>query len=125
METHHPPEGDRVFVRLPLADYDRAIGLIDEAQAVASTTDSASAVTEQHIREWWENRKQSSHENDQPRWVPGLAHPRRPSCVDEADRRRFGFVGEKERGVDEREMRVGLGKVAKLPPLYRVVLLGE
>jgi hypothetical protein len=98
MEIHHPPEGDRVFVTLPLADWsktwirefralartndvpvdvgehpggasllvtvpvaasreetaellDRALRLIDEAQALANTRDSASAVTEQYIRD--------------------------------------------------------------------------
>ncbi len=113
MEIHHPPEGDRVFVTLPLADWsktwirefralartndvpvdvgehpggasllvtvpvaasreetaellDRALRLIDEAQALANTRDSASAVTEQYIRDWWENRKQSPHDNAAP-----------------------------------------------------------
>lgn len=113
MEIHHPPEGDRVFVTLPLANWsktwirefralartndvpvdvgerpdgasllvtvpvaasreetaellDRALRLIDEAQALANTRDSASAVTEQYIRDWWENRKQSPHDNAAP-----------------------------------------------------------
>jgi hypothetical protein len=113
MEIHHPPEGDRVFVTLPLADWskawirefralartnhvpvdvgerpdgaallvtvpvaasreetaellDRALRLIDEAQALADTRDSASAVTEQYIRDWWENRKQSPHDSAAP-----------------------------------------------------------
>jgi hypothetical protein len=113
MEINHPPEGDRVFVTLPLADWsktwirefralartndvpadvgerrggarllvtvpvaasreetaellDRALRLIDEAQALASTRDSASAATEQYIRDWWENRKQSPQGNPAP-----------------------------------------------------------
>jgi hypothetical protein len=113
MEIHHPPEGDRVFVTLPLADWsktwirefralartndvpvdvgerpdgasllvtvpvaasreetaellDRALGLIDEAQALADTRDSASVATEQYIRDWWENRTQSPNGNTAP-----------------------------------------------------------
>jgi len=41
---------------------DGALRLIDEAQALANTRRSASAPTEQYIREWWESRKQSPQE---------------------------------------------------------------
>jgi hypothetical protein len=110
MEIDRPPEGDHVFVRLPLAvrsetwlhefkplaqtkDFwadvrelpegtfvtvkvpaaasreetaellDGALRLIGEAQALANSRRSASAPTEQYIRDWWESRKQSPQDS--------------------------------------------------------------
>jgi hypothetical protein len=45
---------------------DAALRLIDEAQALADAKRSASAPTEQYIREWWESRKQSPQGNAAP-----------------------------------------------------------
>ena len=45
---------------------DGALRLIDEAQALANTRRSASAATEQYIRDWWESRKQSPQGNAAP-----------------------------------------------------------
>jgi len=68
------PGGASLVVTVPVAAsreetaelLDRALRLIDEAQALANTRDSASAVTEQYIRDWWENRTQSHHDNAAP-----------------------------------------------------------
>jgi hypothetical protein len=61
------PEGTVLTVKVPAAAsreeaaelLDGALRLIDEAQALANTRRSASAPTEQFIRDWWESRKQS------------------------------------------------------------------
>jgi len=42
---------------------DGALRLIHEAQARADARRSASALTEQYIRDWWESRKQSPQGN--------------------------------------------------------------
>jgi hypothetical protein len=61
------PEGTVVTVTVPAAAtreetaevLDGVLRLIDEAQALAEARRSASAPTEQYIRDWWESRKQS------------------------------------------------------------------
>ena len=45
---------------------DAALRLIDEAQALAEAKRSASAPTEQYIRDSWESRKQSRQNNAAP-----------------------------------------------------------
>ena len=45
---------------------DAALGLVDEARALADAKRSASAPTEQFIRDWWESRKQSPQGNAPP-----------------------------------------------------------
>jgi hypothetical protein len=68
------PEGTFLTVKVPAAAsreetadlLDGALRLIDEAQALANTRHSASATTEQHIRDWWESRKQSPQGNAAP-----------------------------------------------------------
>lgn len=68
------PEGTFLTVTVP-ADASReetaelldgVLRLIDEAQALANTRRSASAATEQHIRDWWESRKESPQGNAPP-----------------------------------------------------------
>ena len=69
-----PPEGTFLIVKVPVAAsreetaelLDEALRLIDEAQALANTRRSASAATEQYIRDWWESRKQSPQGNAAP-----------------------------------------------------------
>ena len=61
------PEGTFLTVHVPAAAsreetaelLDRALRLVDEAQALADARRSASAPTEQYIRDWWESRKRS------------------------------------------------------------------
>jgi hypothetical protein len=68
------PEGTFLTVQVPAAAsreetaelLDGALGLIDEAQALANARRSASAPTEQYIRDWWESRKQSPQGNAAP-----------------------------------------------------------
>jgi hypothetical protein len=68
------PEGTSLTVRVPAAAsreetaelLDGALRLIDEAQALANTRRSASAATEQYIRDWWESWKQSPQGNAAP-----------------------------------------------------------
>ena len=66
-EVRNFPEGTFLTVKVPAAAsreetaelLDGALRLIDEALSLANTRDSASAATEQYIRDWWESRKQS------------------------------------------------------------------
>jgi hypothetical protein len=68
------PEGTFLTVKVPAAAsreetaelLDGALRLIDEAQALANSRRSASAPTEQYIRDWWESRKQSPQNNAAP-----------------------------------------------------------
>ena len=68
------PEGTFLTVPVPAAAsreetadlLDRALRLVGEAQALADARRSASAPTEQYIRDWWESRKRSSQVNAQP-----------------------------------------------------------
>jgi hypothetical protein len=68
------PEGTFLTVTVPAAAsreetaelLDRALRLIDEAQALANTRRSTSAASEQYIRDWWESRKQSPQGNAAP-----------------------------------------------------------
>jgi hypothetical protein len=68
------PEGTFVTVKVPAAAsreetaelLDGALRLIDEAQALANSRRSASALTEQYIRDWWESRKQSPQDSAAP-----------------------------------------------------------
>jgi hypothetical protein len=65
------PEGTFLTVKVPAAAsreetaelLDGALRLVDEAQTLANTKRSASAPTEQYIRDWWESRKQSPQDN--------------------------------------------------------------
>ena len=66
-EVRNFPEGTFLTVTVPLAAsreetaelLDGALRLIDEALTLANARDSASAATEQYIRDWWDSRKQS------------------------------------------------------------------
>ena len=68
------PEGTFLTVCVPAAAsreetaelLDRALRLIDEAQALADARRSASAPTEQYIRDWWESRTRSPQGNATP-----------------------------------------------------------
>jgi hypothetical protein len=68
------PEGTFLTVHVPVAAsreetaelLDRALRLIEEAQALANARRSASGPTEQYIRDWWESRKQSPQGNAAP-----------------------------------------------------------
>ena len=61
------PEGTFLIVNVPATAsreetaeiLDAALRLVDEAQALADARRSASAPTEQYIRDWWESRQQS------------------------------------------------------------------
>jgi len=65
------PEGTVLTVYVPTAAsreetaelLDRALRLIEEAQALADAKRSASAPTEQYIRDWRESRTQSPRGN--------------------------------------------------------------
>jgi hypothetical protein len=73
-EVRELPEGTFLTVTVPAAAsreetaelLDGALRLIDEAEALANTRHSASAATEQYIRDWWEGRKQSPQGNAAP-----------------------------------------------------------
>ena len=73
-EVRNFPEGTFLTVTVPVAAsreetaelLDGALRLIDEALTLANTRDSASAVTEQYIRDWWDSRKQSPHGDAAP-----------------------------------------------------------
>jgi hypothetical protein len=66
-EVREFPEGTFLMVGVPAAAsreqtaelLDGALRLIDEAQALAKTRQSASAPAEQYIRDWWESQRQS------------------------------------------------------------------
>jgi hypothetical protein len=68
------PEGTFLTVCVPAAAsreetaelLDGALRLIDEAQALADARRSASAPTEQYVRDWWESRTQSPQANATP-----------------------------------------------------------
>ena len=61
------PEGTFLLVSVPVAAsreetaevLDGALRQIDEVTALLNTRESASAATEQYIRDWWESRKRS------------------------------------------------------------------
>ena len=73
-EVRDLPEGTFLTVKVPAAAsreetaemLDEAVALIDEARALANTRRSASAGTEQYIRDWWESRKPSPQGNAAP-----------------------------------------------------------
>ena len=68
------PEGTFLTVHVPATAsreetaelLDGALRLVDEAQALANARRSASAPTEQYIREWWESRQQPPEGNAAP-----------------------------------------------------------
>jgi hypothetical protein len=73
-EVRELPEGTFLAVKVPAAAsreetaelLDGALRVIDEAKALANTRHSASAATEQYIRDWWESRKKSPQGNAAP-----------------------------------------------------------
>jgi hypothetical protein len=68
------PEGTFLTVHVPATAsreetaelLDGALRMVDEAQALANARRSASAPTEQYIRDWWESRKRSPQGNAEP-----------------------------------------------------------
>ena len=68
------PEGTFLLVSVSVAAsreetaevLEGALRLIDEATALLNTRESASATTEQYIRDWWDRRKRSPQGNAAP-----------------------------------------------------------